>query len=698
MQELIIYLLKSAGLLSLFYGGYYFLLRKDTAFRSNRYFLLAGIVTSLLLPLLQITRTVEVEATAAPMFLENLTATTSLKIIGTQQETNWWQIAAIAYLLGLGFFLLKFLGELFSLLKLIYTTKAYREGNFHILNKRGTTQPFSFFKYIVLDPHQHTPAELNLILRHEKSHARQWHSIDQLFSSLFVYLLWFNPLAWLYKKAVVQNLEYLADQEVVAARVSKKEYQKTLLKISVTGFKAAFTNQFYQSFIKKRIIMLNKNATQKSNFWKTGILLPFILFFIFSFNIKTEAREIVQQNSPQISKAEVSVYVTKESSEKDLRAFKRLFDDQGIDLIFEDLNYSASLLTNVKVTFKKRATGTTGNLTLSNPRGIAPLLISTNGKEIVMTPEATLPTKSNNPLEGIGNSPLYIIAGKEYKTSQLTDKYVQLQGEWRVLKPEEAIKQYGKKAKDGAILVAKENIVEDFKEALKSIDFSKMPLKQSFIHVKKNEAPILVGVDSKIKSSRSSAKTRFEAQEINFHRKPEDIIATQNDGKQFYFQNKNPLIVIEGEVKDKDVNVSAIEPSTIKSMVVLKGDAAAEKYGEKGKDGVIEIDLKSKEEQKATAAPSEKKTKFKTVIATKMEFYDSKQNRKSLTVRDVGSADPDAAKPLYVVDGKVMVKGFDPETISKEEIESIVVLKSKKTTAKYGDQALNGVIEITTKK
>ena len=137
MQELIIYLLKSAGLLSLFYAGYYFLLRKDTAFRSNRYFLLAGIVTSLLLPLLQITRIVEVEATAAPMFLENLTATTSLKVIGTQQETNWWQIAAIAYLLGLGFFLLKFLGELFSLLKLIFNTKTYREGNFHILPAGG---------------------------------------------------------------------------------------------------------------------------------------------------------------------------------------------------------------------------------------------------------------------------------------------------------------------------------------------------------------------------------------------------------------------------------------------------------------------------------------------------------------------------------------------------------------------------------
>ncbi len=801
MQELIIHLAKSAGLLSLFYAGYFFLLRKDTAFRSNRFFLLAGIMTSLLLPFLEITRTVEVEATAVPLLLENFSPVKNTTVAAQPQSTDWWLIAGAIYLAGFGFFLLKFFLELFVLLRLIFTHQTSRKENFLIINKKGITQPFSFFHYIVLDPNQHSALEQELILKHEMSHAQQWHSIDQIISSLSVYLLWFNPFSWLYRKSLVQNLEFLADKEVVAGKVSKKEYQKTLLKISVGGFQPALSNQFYQSLIKKRIMMINQNDTQKSHFWKASLLLPFLAIFIFSFNVKTEAKEIPLQEEPQVSKTEISVYVTKESDEKALRAYKRLFVREGVQLKFEDLEFSKGLLTNVKVTFRKEATGTTGNLSLSHPKGISPLLISTNGKEFTMTPVTSVPKQPEDHFAGLGNSPLYILAGKEYKTSQLLNKYVQVKGEWNVLKPEEARQQYGSKARNGAIIIAHENIVEDFKAALKDLDLSQMPMKQTFIQIRKDEAPILMGIDSKVMMRGSSQLTDFEKQDISFHKKSENIIAVEdkNEKSQFYISQKTkPLIVIDGQIQDEGFDLNSIKSDNIKSLQVLKGEAAlkkygerakngaleikilsddeimeeekrdkavgsepvpvtikiyedpakkdgeierlriyneeisksnalyvvngkemdknfdpktldhsniksidilkgamaTEKYGEKGKNGVIEIDLKSKEEQKSTATPSEKKTKFKSISASKIEY---KQKRNSLSVRDVGSADPDAAKPIYVVDGKEMDKDFDPDKISREDIEQIAVLKGEKATAKYGARASKGVIEITTK-
>ncbi|WP_324721797.1 M56 family metallopeptidase [Salinimicrobium sp. HB62] len=710
MQDLIIYLLKSSGLLSLFFLGYFFLLKNDTTFKANRFFLLAGIFTSLLLPFFEITQTVEVQTTAVPLLPENFSAEINPETINQPQPTDWWLVAGVIYLLGLGFFLLKFILELFSLLRLMVTHKTSRKENFYIIDKEGVTQPFSFFNYIVLDTNQHSALEQELILKHEMSHARQWHSLDQIISSLCVYMLWFNPFSWLYRKSLVQNLEFLADKDVIAAKVSKKEYQKTLLKISVGGFQPALSNQFYQSLIKKRIMMINKNSSQKSHFWKTSLLLPFLAFFVFSFNIKTEAKEVTAEQEQQVTTNELTVYITKETDKRALRAYKRLFRAEGVELTFKNLGYSEGLLINIEVSFKKESSGATGSLSLSNPDGISPLMIQTNGKEVTMTPQTATPKRSNsdNALSGIGKTPLYILSGKEYSSAELINKHLEVKGDWQVLQPGEARKKYGTKAKDGAIIIPHDNIVEDFKAALKDIDLSQMPMKKIFIHVRKDQPPVLMGLDSKIMVHGSSKPTAFEQQEISFHKKPEDIIAVQNDKGKLQInvsQEKKPLVVINGKIQEKDFDVSEIDPSTIENILVLKNKNAIDKYSEKGKNGVIEIALLPENETKAIKSSSEepetketeeenKSFSFSTSVVTHKN-YDEK---KTLNVRDVGSADPDAAKPLYVVDGKIMPEDFEPDSINRENIQSVTVLKGENASEKYGEKASKGVIEIITRK
>ena len=53
---------------------------------------------------------------------------------------------------------------------------------------------------------------------------------------------------------------------------------------------------------------------------------------------------------------------------------------------------------------------------------------------------------------------------------------------------------------------------------------------------------------------------------------------------------ETPLIVVDGTVKDIDLN--KIDQGTIESITVLKDKSATEKYGEKGKNGVLEITTK----------------------------------------------------------------------------------------------------------
>ena len=100
---------------------------------------------------------------------------------------------------------------------------------------------------------------------------------------------------WLYKKKIIQNLEYIADRETVKTSNSKKEYLQALVKVSTKDFQPALTNSFYQSFIKKRILMLHKTKKTNSS-WKVALAFPLLFAFMLVFNVKTEASIIPSNN------------------------------------------------------------------------------------------------------------------------------------------------------------------------------------------------------------------------------------------------------------------------------------------------------------------------------------------------------------------------------------------------------------------
>jgi TonB family protein len=124
----------------------------------------------------------------------------------------------------------------------------------------------------------------------------------------------------------------------------------------------------------------------------------------------------------------------------------------------------------------------------------------------------------------------------------------------------------------------------------------------------------LPGVNIEQKGSSSKIVTDFNG----------DFVTVVNTGDELVFQYLNlPLVVLEisdkAEYKVADNNVliglpdnekptyfidgvettmeyiQTIDPEAIASVAVLKGKSAQDKYGEKGKNGVIEITLKNKE-------------------------------------------------------------------------------------------------------
>lgn len=385
METFVIYIAKASGVMALFFLAYYFLLRKETFFRSNRLFLLAGLATSVILPAIVYTKTVWVDP-APPVAIEAIDLNQLLMMqqfaaAQAQAEAdtitiNWYDVIGGMYIAGVLLFLARFIVDLKSIRKILKGNAVVKDGRFKLIDTNKIESPFSFFNFIVYNSDVLEPEELDSIISHEKVHSAQSHSLDMIFAQLFCVAFWFSPFAWFYKKSVSQNLEFIADAEAIKVLEDKKAYQKTLLKITVQPECIAITNHFYQSLIKKRIVMLNKQQSKRQNSWKYATILPILAAFMLFFQVRVVAQEKAPVAAETVQEStKIAMEITKDTKdsefESETKAFKEKFD---AEVTFSNVTRnSASEITGIKVVVKDKDQSKVYEVTGNEP--ISPFVI-----------------------------------------------------------------------------------------------------------------------------------------------------------------------------------------------------------------------------------------------------------------------------------------------------------------------------------
>jgi hypothetical protein len=142
--------------------------------------------------------------------------------------------------------------------------------------------PFSFGSAIYINQHLHTEKEWEDIVLHEYVHIRQRHTLDILIAELVCIANWYNPFAWLIRYSIRQNLEFIADQQVLDKGVDRKGYQYHLLKVMGEP-RYRLANNFNFSSLKKRIVMMNKMRSAKVQLLKLLFLLPLAAVLLVAF-------------------------------------------------------------------------------------------------------------------------------------------------------------------------------------------------------------------------------------------------------------------------------------------------------------------------------------------------------------------------------------------------------------------------------
>ncbi|QMW02926.1 M56 family metallopeptidase [Spirosoma foliorum] len=263
------YLLIASLYLLLFYGSYWLFLHRNTFFDLNRWYLLATVGLSFVLPFVELPI-----GTAESLPIGTLTLPAFTVGASSQSDslttTQWlWLI----YSLGVAVMLLRLGVHLTSVFKLIKQGSAEPNPTYTLVRLPDDSTPsFSFGRYLVLNQTD-SLTEPDALLRHEEAHIRQRHTIDVLFIEIVQAALWFNPVLLLYKHALQEVHEFLADRTVL--KTPQPDYPRQLVAYALNMPVTALTTPFVsKSTLKQRIIMLQKPASHRRALLGYALILP----------------------------------------------------------------------------------------------------------------------------------------------------------------------------------------------------------------------------------------------------------------------------------------------------------------------------------------------------------------------------------------------------------------------------------------
>jgi hypothetical protein len=261
----------------------------------------------MLLPSIEFTEPVKVLPVAVSEMIAGPEITIKPEMIETQ--SGWVNVIPMIYLAGVLWMLFKFLEGIYRLKQLISQSQCIDLESFTLVllpdNPGVATGSFSFFSYLIVSRNDYEN-HFETILQHEEVHIRQWHSIDIILIEILKIVCWFNPVLWLYKLALREIHEYLADEQAA----NRDSYATFLVLYAKNAAIRSISNQFYNSsLLKDRIKMIYKGRTSRWFRGKYLLLVPFVTVLV----VITAARKQIVGNK---KKQNTTVSTTSKSTSK----------------------------------------------------------------------------------------------------------------------------------------------------------------------------------------------------------------------------------------------------------------------------------------------------------------------------------------------------------------------------------------------
>lgn len=639
MGTFLVYILKSAVCLAMFYLFYRLLLSKETSHRFNRIALLGVMLLSCLLPLVKVTVEQVSPVNAQVMSMEDLLLMYQWNSEAVVEEGSrpfhWQEGLVLVYFVGLFFVIVRHLWSLGRMLYLIRHSRCERLDNgIRLVVHRRKLAPFSWMRYIVISETDLKESGHHILV-HEMAHIHYRHSWDLLLAEACAWLQWFNPAIWLLKQELQNIHEYEADEEVLRQGINAKEYQMLLIKKAVGARLYSIANSFNHSSLKKRITMMIR---KKSNPWaraKYLYVLPLAAVTVAAF-----ARPEISQPLDEISSVKVNdlsavleTYADKNVSNpaEKTKLKMKVVDEKGKPII------AATVL--VANTTNGTITDENGNFTLEvgtdqsiQVAYIGMSTVTMSVKDCLKKADQTIVlTESDTKKDVKVVAPAPQAVTSDDQTFSVVEQMPEYPGGMRAgLEFMARNLRYPTKAREAGkqgrvivqFVVRKDGSLSDFK-VLRPVDpwldaeairvISTMPKWKPGMQDRKPVSvkftlPVtfmLEGTNSKPKAGDNDvvvvgygvqkSEESVDLPTIKLHNPMDELSITGDFKIDSVGSSKafgvSPLVIMDGLEVSDDV-IKKLNPKKIQSVSVLKNEAATAKYGKKGKFGVILITTK----------------------------------------------------------------------------------------------------------
>ena len=538
MNDFLIHMGISSAILLVCYIAYALLLRSTTHFSFRRGFIILSVILALLLPFGQFQLAQSWQVDLSEIFIaEERVSTEPISGVETgglpiESQENWPPLLVLLWIYALisVAMVIRLASSFYKVIRLVRLSDPISPTFPKTRISDHIQAPFTFFKYILLPGSQQYNGDQDIILLHENTHIEKRHFLDLLFFELVLCIQWFNPVMWLFRKEIMEVHEYEADQEVLNHNIDKKTYQLTILKYAVGSQKFALASAFNQLQTLTRIHMMNKKRSSAASRLKILSLIPIGIICLLLNSAFRPATDL---------------HVT-------------FGDELTIEGIVLDAD-SYDPIVGATILLKESDAGTItdkqGAFSISVPANSTKTLVfSFLGKssyEVAFTQSGSLKVLLSK--DGSENSHSFA-ARKGVKFSSVEEMLVEPLGD----------------GKEPVFIVDGSTVP---KETLDNMD----PDKIATINVYKDEKAI-EKYGEKAKNGVVVVRTK----------KKEKISLVPSDTDE----KAQPLIIIDGEEIPRG-SLKDLDPDDIEKINVVKGEKAIEKYGEKGKNGVIEVTKKN---------------------------------------------------------------------------------------------------------
>ncbi|UMQ40769.1 M56 family metallopeptidase [Chryseobacterium sp. Y16C] len=320
METIVLKIIICSGILL---GCYHLFLAKEKTFVFNRFFLIFALIFSYVVPFMTIKT--QQKAPTEKIFFEDentLQTVSYTPITVSEQSFDYTSLILPVYLLISGILLCKLLFSIYKIKSLKGSKIIYKNRVIKVLE--NNMPPFSFMNTIYISKDYFKDGKIeNSIFLHEEIHVKQKHTADVLFTEILKILLWFNPFVYFYKRAMVTNHEFIADEQVIYKNKNIKTYQELILKEILKQQDLNLIHQFNFNNTKKRFIMM---TSKNSKFAKAKkyLTIPAFTALTLIFAEKVYANnmpETENQNSNSLQSADntTKAYNAQKNTDTDFR-------------------------------------------------------------------------------------------------------------------------------------------------------------------------------------------------------------------------------------------------------------------------------------------------------------------------------------------------------------------------------------------